>query len=260
MTWDLSVQNASVRVGSTVALAGVDLEIRAGEAVALVGPSGSGKTTLLRLLGAVLSPNDGEVRIDGKDVAGRSPAELRALRSRIGTVPQDLRLVPELRVYQNVAAGRVGRRSLFSLARDLLFPQRAALAEIHALLDRVGIEEKLYHRVDQLSGGQRQRVAVARALYQEPEILLADEPVSSVDPARARDALELLCRVAAERRLTFVTSLHHIDLAREFFPRLVGVRRGRIEFDVRSDEVDDAAIERLYSLSADELLEEGSSR
>ncbi|MCB9465235.1 MAG: ATP-binding cassette domain-containing protein [Candidatus Eisenbacteria bacterium] len=260
MTWDLSVRNASVRFGTTVALDGVDLAIKAGESVALVGPSGSGKTTLLRLLGAVLSPTAGSVRIDGTDVAQRSPRDLRALRSRIGTVPQDLRLVPELRVYQNVAAGRVGRRSFLGLTRDLLFPAQATLTEIHTLLDRVGIEEKLYHRVDQLSGGQRQRVAVARALYQEPELLLADEPVSSVDPARARDALELLCKVAAEHHLTFVTSLHHIDLAREFFPRLVGVRRGRIEFDVRSEDVDEGAIERLYSLEADELLEEGATR
>ena len=260
MTWSLEVVGATVRFGSTVALDGVDLEIGAGESVALVGPSGSGKTSLLRLLGAVLSPTEGRVLIDGRNVADRRVGELRALRSRIGTVPQDLRLVPELRVYQNVVAGRVGQRSLLGLARDLIHPAGSTLETVHELLESVGIEEKLYHRVDQLSGGQRQRVALARALYQEPEVLLADEPVSSVDPARARDALGLICRVAAERRLTLVASLHHLELAREFFPRLVGVRRGRIAFDSRREDLDDAAFERLYSLSEDELLEDGADR
>jgi phosphonate transport system ATP-binding protein len=260
VTWRLEVAGATVRFGPTVALDGVDLEIGAGESVALVGPSGSGKTTLLRLLGAVLSPTEGRVLVEGRDVADRNPGELRSIRSRIGTVPQDLRLVPELRVYQNVVAGRVGRRSLVGLARDLLFPAAATLESVHALLESVGIEEKLYHRVDQLSGGQRQRVALARALYQEPEVLLADEPVSSVDPARARGALELICRVAAEHNLTLVASLHHLELAQEFFPRLVGVRRGRIAFDSRREDLDTATFERLYSLEEGEYLEEGANR
>ena len=161
--------------------------------------------------------------------------DLRSLRARVGFIHQELNLISNLNVLQNVLLGGLGQ---ISTARALLllgFPSKSILTEVHELLERVGIGEKLYERVDRLSGGQRQRVAIARALFQKPEILLADEPVSSVDPARARSVLELLTELASERRLTLCVSLHNLELAREFFPRLVGMREGRITFDPRRE-------------------------
>ncbi len=239
---------ASVRWGETTAVSDVDLEVCAGEAVALVGPSGAGKTSLLRLLNGTLRPVKGRTFFRGRDFSSLSSGELRRVRSRIGAVPQDLALVPELRVLQNVATGRVGRQGLVGTLRDLFHPSREDLRAIHALLERVGIAEKMYQRIASLSGGQKQRVALARALWQEPDALLADEPVSSVDPARARASLELLGEIGRERGLTLVTSLHQRELARELFPRLVGMRDGRIVFDRASTDVTEAEFAALYSL------------
>ncbi len=249
-----SVEDASVRYDRVAALAGVDLEVSSGEAVGLVGPSGAGKTTLLRVLNGTLRATNGRVRVDGQDLSTATPARLRAIRASIGFVPQDLCLVPNLRVSQNVATGRLGRMSLLASFREVLWPPRASLERIHDLLERVGIGDKLFQRTDRLSGGQQQRVAVARALYQEPVALLADEPVSSVDPARARDTVELLTRVSRDRNLTLVMSLHNLELAREFFPRLVGLRGGRVVFDAASDTLPRDAFSRLYELTESELL------
>ncbi|MBK7643899.1 MAG: phosphonate ABC transporter ATP-binding protein [Planctomycetes bacterium] len=248
---------ASVWFAGRAALAGVDLEVRPGESLALVGPSGSGKTTLLRLLNAAVLPSSGEVSIDGRSLAQASPGELRELRAHVGFVHQDLCLVPNVRVLANVLAGRLGQQGLAASLRSQLFPPREEIERAAAILERVGILEKLYQRTDSLSGGQRQRVALARALYQEPRALLADEPVSAVDPARARNLVELLAEVSRERGLTLVVSLHDIALAREFFPRLVGLRAGAVVFDKATGEVGQAEIERLYSLEGLELDDDG---
>ncbi len=247
---------AGVSFHGRAALAGVDLEIRPGESLALVGPSGSGKTTLLRLLNAAVLPGTGRVEVDGRSLDGLAPAELRALRAHIGFVHQDLCLVPNVRVLANVLAGKLGQQGLLASLRTLLVPPRPEVEQVARILERVGIGEKLYQRTDSLSGGQRQRVALARALFQEPRALLADEPVSAVDPARARSMVELLAEVSRERGLTLVVSLHDIGLAREFFPRLVGLRGGRVLFDKPTAEVGTAELERLYSLEGLELADE----
>ncbi len=251
------LEGSSRRYDQIVALAPTTLTIARGERVALVGPSGSGKTTLLSLLNATVTASSGSVEISGADIAQLSPRGLRAVRSQIATIPQHLGLVPNLRVWQNVATGRIGGRGLLGGLRDLFLLPKAALAEIHHLLDRVGIEEKLYARTSQLSGGQQQRVAVARALFQNPQAILADEPVSSVDPARAASLVELLCELAAERGLTLVMSLHNLELARTHFPRLIGLRGGRIQFDQTPAELDAAAFEKLYDLGEKEMLRDG---
>ncbi len=251
------LEAAGRRYGATEALAPTDLSISRGERVALVGPSGSGKTTLLRLLNATADPTSGSVEALGSDIAALSPAGLRAVRSHIATIPQQLGLVPDMRVWQNVATGRVGTRGFLGGLRDLLLPPKATLVEIHGLLDRVGIEEKLFARTAQLSGGQQQRVAVARALYQKPEAILADEPVSSVDPARAASLVELLTGLAAEHGLTLVMSLHNLELARAHFPRLIGLRGGRVQFDQNPAKLDDTMFEKLYELGEEEMLQDG---
>jgi len=251
---------AGVTFAGRAALAGVDLEIRPGEALALVGPSGSGKTTLLRLLNAAVLPSSGSVEIDGRSLDGIAPAALRDLRARIGFVHQDLCLVPNVRVLSNVLAGKLGQQGLCASLRTLLLPPRAQIEQVARVLERVGIGEKLFQRTDSLSGGQRQRVALARALFQEPRALLADEPVSAVDPARARSMVALLAEVSRERGLTLVVSLHDIALAREFFPRLVGLRGGRVVFDRRTGEVGSGELEQLYALDGLELGDDGRER
>ena len=197
----------------------MSVTINPGERVGFVGPSGAGKTTLLRILNGTVRATAGSVRADGELIHTLSPAQLRALRGRIGFVHQDLSLVPNLRVIQNVLTGRLGSRSLLGSVKSMLFTSRSEAVDIHAILDRVGIAEKLYQRTDRLSGGQQQRIAIARAIYQRPVALLADEPVSSVDPARAKDTVALLTDIAQSERLTLCMSLHNLELARAHFPR-----------------------------------------
>ncbi|MDA1260176.1 MAG: phosphonate ABC transporter ATP-binding protein [Planctomycetota bacterium] len=242
------LRGVEVRFGGTQVLREVDLDVVAGERIALVGPSGAGKTTLLRVLNGVVQPTAGHGLMDGTDLSSLRPGELRAWRARVGFVPQDHALVPNLRVVQNVVSGRLGRRGFWSAARSLAFPTRSDLEAAHALLERVGIEEKLYARTDTLSGGQQQRVAIARALFQEPDALLADEPVASVDPARARDLIRLLTELAEERGLTLIASLHDLALAREFFPRVIGLRAGRKVVDGRPASLNEEDVRALYRL------------
>ena len=215
--------------------------------MAFLGPSGAGKTTLLRLLNGTVRPEAGRVLVDGRDVNALGSQALRRLRADIGFVHQDLRLVENLRVSQNVLSGGLGRRNLWQSARMLLAPAAGDLDRVHDLLQRVGLAEKMFQRVDRLSGGQAQRVALARALFQDPGLLVADEPVSSVDPERSREILDLLVTVCGRDGLTLLVSLHDPDLARRFFPRLVGLRQGRIVFDLPSSDMTGAVAADLYT-------------
>lgn len=231
----ITVKDATRRYGATSALSGsgVSLSLAPGEKVALIGPSGSGKTTLLRLLGLQEKPTSGNVNTLGYDLYenSTSSASIRETRSKIGILPQDLGLVANLRVIQNIILGRSGTRRTFRTIRDLLFPSKTDRAEIFTTLQRLDIEQKMYDRTDSLSGGQRQRVALARTLFQGAEILLADEPLSAVDPARGRDVLKLLTSLSDDDGLSLIVSLHQVELAREFFPRIIGLKNGQIVFD-----------------------------
>ncbi len=245
----LELEEVSVLFGGqTRALNGLNLRVGPGERVGFVGPSGAGKTTLLRLLSGTQRPTSGAVRFNSQDIKQLSLGQLREVRRRIGTIHQDLSLVPNLRVLHNVLAGRLGGRSILGSARLMLFPPPQDVERVHEILEMVGIADKLYERTDRLSGGQRQRVAVARALFQEPSVLLADEPVSSVDPARARETVELLVDISQRAGLTLCMSLHNLELAREFLPRLVGLRDGVAIFDRPTDRLDDRDFYSLYEL------------
>jgi phosphonate transport system ATP-binding protein len=242
------LRGVSVDFDGTRVVDDVSFAIDPGERVTVVGPSGAGKTTLLRLMNGTVFPTEGSVEVGGMDLASLAPRALRAVRAKIGFVHQDHCLVPNLRVSQNVAAGKLGQRGFLAASRAMIAPPRSEVEEIHALLERVGIAEKLFQRTDRLSGGQQQRVAIARALFQEPTALLADEPVASVDPARARDVIALLLELAHERELTLVACMHDLELAREFFPRTIGLRQGRVQFDAPTADVAESAFRELYRL------------
>jgi len=244
----VSLREVTVSYGAHRALVGVDLEVAAGERVALVGPSGAGKSTLLRLCNGAAAPSSGQVTVLGHDLSRCSARELRAVQRQVGTVHQQLHLVGPLRVVHNVNAGRLGTwsslRALTSLVRPLeVGSARDALA-------RTGMQHKLFERTDRLSGGEQQRVALARVLVQQPEVVLADEPVSSLDPARSEEVMRLLTEVVADGRRSLLVSLHDFDLARRLCDRVVGLREGRVVFDLPADEVSDRLGAQLYRICA----------
>ena len=240
----VSLQGVHVRFGRLTALEGVDLEVHAGERVALVGPSGAGKSTLLSLLNGTLEPAAGRASVLGRDLAHLRPRELRDLRRRIGTIHQQFDLVGPLRVVHNVNAGRLGEWSLARAALSLLSPRDVRAAE--AALRRTGIAEKLFERTDRLSGGQQQRVALARVLVQDPEVILADEPISNLDPTRGREVMDLLRDLAVESGKTLVVSVHAFEYALSHCQRVVGLRAGRVVLDAPVAEVDPLMVEALY--------------
>ena len=233
--------------GTTTALRDVTLRIGAGERVAVLGASGAGKSTLLGVLGGTVAPTSGEVRVHGARPAALSGPALRRLRARTGSVSQSLDLVGPLRVVHNVNAGRLAGWSLPRAAWSLLRPQ--GLAEARAALDRVALGDRLFDRCDELSGGQQQRVALARLLVQDPELVLADEPVSSLDPALTAHVLAVLGDLAADRSRTLVMSLHDPALAVRTCDRLIGLREGGVQLDVATAELAPGVLDELYAAS-----------
>lgn len=244
----LRVSKLSHRYGANQALSDISLEIDQGEQVALIGSSGCGKTTLLNLLGTRLSASEGGLTILDDNPNQLKPSDIRKLRTKIAMIPQHLGLVPNVRVIRNVLNGGLGKIGLLSTLRQLLWLKENERMKVFDLLKRTGISEKIYDRTDSLSGGQQQRVSVARALYQKPSIILADEPVSAVDPERAKDTISLLTQLSKEENVTLIVSLHNLELAREFFPRLVGLRHGEIKFDRSPDELSKEECQSLYQL------------
>ncbi|MGE4407264.1 phosphonate ABC transporter ATP-binding protein [Pseudomonas sp.] len=232
------------------ALRGIDLQIAQGERVAIIGPSGAGKTTLLRLLATSLKPDQGQLELLGQQPWRLSAVARQRLRTRIGLIHQAPPLPPRQRVITAVLAGRLGQWSLPKSLLSLVYPlDRQGAAEA---LGRLDLADKLYMRCDQLSGGQLQRVGIARMLYQAPELILADEPVSAMDPVLAAYTLGVLNRETQRRNATLLASLHAVELALEHFPRIVGVRDGRILFDKPTAQVSPDELAALY---ANEQLE-----
>jgi phosphonate transport system ATP-binding protein len=240
------LDGVSVSYGGRPALTDVDLLVRAGERVALVGPSGAGKSTLLGLCAGAVRPSEGGVEVLGEPIAALRPAGLTSVRRRIGSIHQRLHLVGRLRVVHNVNAGRLGEWSTWQALGSLVRPRDLQVAR--EALARLGIEDKLLERTDTLSGGEQQRVALARVLVQDPDLVLADEPVSSLDPARADDVMRLLCGTVATPSRALVVSLHDFELAVRWCDRVVGLREGRVLFDVSAAEVGSRLRDQLYSL------------
>ena len=242
----LALQGAGfVHPNGQRALQAVTLSVGAGERVAVIGPSGAGKTTLLRLAAASLRPTTGQVAVLGSDPWALGAAELRRLRARVGMVHQSPPIPPQQRVVTAILAGRLGSWSAWRAMRSLLVP--ADIAGAHEALSRFDLGERLFDRCDQLSGGQLQRVGIARVIYQRPELILADEPVSALDPTLAHGAIGQLVAQSEATGATLCASLHAVDLALRWFPRIVGMRAGEVVFDQPAAAVTPQMLAELYA-------------
>ena len=226
-------------------LKGIDLTIPGRGLTAIIGPSGTGKSTLIRCINRLVEPTSGEIIFRGTDLARlRSRAELRAARRRIGMVFQEYNLVERLSVMENLLCGRLGYLPAWR-AWLRLYPA-ADIARAFDLLDKVGLPGYATRRADALSGGQRQRVGIARAIMQDPDILLADEPTSSLDPKTSVEIMELMVGLAAERGIPVVVNMHNVELARRFATRIVGMTGGEVVYDGPPDGLGDDILLRIY--------------
>jgi phosphonate transport system ATP-binding protein len=226
------------------ALKGVSFTVDKGQVVGLIGPSGAGKSTLIRCINRLVEPTGGGIFLNDTDLARLGGADLRKARRRIGMIFQEYALVERLTVMENVLSGRLGYVSFW---RSLLrrFPQ-ADIDKAFALLDRVGLAEHADKRADELSGGQRQRVGIARALEQDPELLLVDEPTASLDPKTSRQIMRLILEICRERQLPAVINIHDVMLAKMFVDRIIGLTAGEIVFDGPPEALDDSVLTRIY--------------
>lgn len=211
------------------ALKGISLEVPKGEVMALIGPSGAGKSTLIRCINRLVEPTSGSIRLDGQELTRLGSSALRKARRKMGMIFQEYALVERLTVMENVLSGRLGYvgfwRSYFRR-----FPA-TDIDEAFRLLERVGLDHMVDKRADELSGGQRQRVGIARALIQNPALLLVDEPTASLDPKTSRQIMRLITELCQERNLAAIINIHDVPLARMYCPRIVGLRHGETVFD-----------------------------
>ncbi len=237
--------------GQVHALRGLSFSIEKGEFLVVIGLSGSGKSTLLRCINRLIEPTEGKIWLDGTDVARLSAKRMRRVRRRIGMIFQQFNLVDRATTVRNVLTGRLGYmpgwRSLLGLFSSQ--DKRTALAN----LERVGLRDKAYARVDELSGGQRQRVGIARALMQKPEILLADEPVSALDPATSHSIMQYLEQMNRQDGVTVIASLHFLSLARRYGTRIIALKDGQLVFDGPPKTIDNAKFKEIYGEDAEEV-------
>lgn len=241
----LSIENLNktYRTGDK-ALSDVSFEIGKGQVVGLIGPSGAGKSTLIRCINRLVEPSGGAVRLNGQDLTRLGARDLRRARRRIGMIFQEYALVERLTVMENVLSGRLGYLPFW---RSFLrrFPA-ADIEKAYRLLDRVGLAAHVNKRADALSGGQRQRVGIARALEQDPELLLIDEPTASLDPKTSRQIMRLIVEICRESGLPAIINIHDVVLAQQFTDRIIGLQAGRIVFDGPPSALTEAALTRIY--------------
>jgi phosphonate transport system ATP-binding protein len=241
----LRLERLSKRYGTGgQALAGVSLVVPRGQVLALIGPSGAGKSTLIRCVNRLIEPSEGRVFVGGTEVTALGRRELRAARRRIGMIFQEYALVERLTVMENVVSGSLGR---YGFWRSLLrkFPADG-IRRAFELLERVGLEGMQDKRADELSGGERQRVGIARALHQEPELLLVDEPTASLDPRTSLRVMRLIVELCRERALTVVINMHDVPLATRFADRIVGLGSGAVVFDGAPAALTTARLTEIY--------------
>ncbi|CAK13898.1 phosphonate ABC transporter ATP-binding protein [Pseudomonas entomophila] len=241
----IRLQEAGLRHGQVQALNNVDLQIGKGERVAIIGPSGAGKSSLLHLMATAVRPSAGQLDLLGEQPWLLTSGARQRLRARVGLVHQAPPLPPRQRVVTAVLAGRLGQWGTLRGLLNLIHPSDVPGAR--EVLAELGMVDKLFVQCGQLSGGQLQRVGIARALYQQPEVLLTDEPVSAMDPVLADHSLALLNRHAQAHGVTLVASLHAVELALAHFPRIIGIRAGEVAFDCPAEAVTPTMLDALYA-------------
>jgi phosphonate transport system ATP-binding protein len=246
-----SVSHPAATATAPPALKQLSLTLAPGEQVAVIGPSGAGKTTLLQLMACALKPSQGRLLLGEHAPWQMRTGALQQLRGTLFLAPQVPPLPPRQRVVTSVLAGRLPGMGLWASLSSLFYPRDMALAA--SALAQFDLAEKLFERVDRLSGGERQRVGLARLVASNAQLLLVDEPLSALDPERARQALHTLSTVARARGATLVATLHHVDMALQHFPRIVGLRDGELAFDLPADQVTPARLRELYASHLDEL-------
>ncbi len=247
----VSARHPAARPGAAVALHAISLQVAAGEQMAVIGPSGAGKTTLLQVMACSLRPPEGRLALDGVDPWRLPRSALQRLRGRLFMAPQTPPLPPRQRVVTAVLAGALPAMGLWASLRSLAYP-----TDIAGAFDALGhfdLGDKLFDRVDRLSGGERQRVGLARALMAPASLWLIDEPLSALDPTRALQATTALVDAARVRQATLVATLHQVDMALAYFPRIVGLRDGVLVFDLPTAQVTPDRLARLYAQHEDEL-------
>ncbi len=235
----------------TRAVDGVSLDIQRGEFVVLIGLSGSGKSSLLRCINRLVEPTSGRIVFDGADVTRASGPELRRIRRRIGMIFQSFNLVRRASVLSNTLSGRLGYRTTWRTIVSR--PSAQDVIAAFENLGRVGIADKAYARADALSGGQQQRVGIARALMQRPDLMLADEPVASLDPATSHSVMKYLEEINKKDGITVICSLHFLSLARRYGTRVVALKGGKVAFDGQPSEIDERRFKEIYGEDAIEV-------
>ncbi|RAU18113.1 phosphonate ABC transporter ATP-binding protein [Nitrincola tibetensis] len=241
----LTIQSLSKRYNTgDKALTQVNIQIPKGQVVALIGPSGAGKSTLIRCVNRLVEPTEGQVFLGDTQITKLNTRQLRSARRRMGMIFQDYALIDRLSVMENVLSGYLGYTGFW---RSFLrrYPQDV-IVEAFRLLERVGLESFIDKRADELSGGQRQRVGIARALLQNPQILLVDEPTASLDPKTSRQIMRLIRELCAERQLSAIINIHDVHLAQQFADRIIGLRAGEVVFDGQPDALDTEMLTLIY--------------
>jgi len=253
----LKLEDVSRRFGDFTAVKNVSLTIPQGQMVGVIGRSGAGKSTLLRMLNRLIDPSDGIIRFNETRVSSLSGAGLRNWQRDCAMIFQQFNLVPRLNVLTNVLLGRLNHRStLLNLIGSFSIEERAMAI---ASLERLGIAQTALQRAGTLSGGQQQRVAIARALMQQPKMLLADEPIASLDPMNAKIVMDSLRSINEEEGITVITNLHTLDTARSYCERVIGMSAGAVVFDGPASELTRAAVKMIYGADGDELSEDITS-
>lgn len=250
---NVTARHPAASAEARAAISQLSLTIASGEHVAVIGPSGAGKTTLLQLLGAALKPSHGQILMDSESVWSLPMRKLQRQRGRLFYAPQSPPLPPRQRVIVSLLAAKLPELSLWSSLSNLIYPQ--SVEEVAQALSQFDLTEKLWERVDRLSGGERQRVGLARALLAPAGLWLVDEPLSALDPTRARQAIATLLREARARNVTLVTTLHQVNVATAEFPRVLGLREGRLVFDLPGKEVTQERLAELYAQFEYELAQ-----
>lgn len=240
----LEIKNLTVEYGNFRAIDNVSFTIKDGEFVAVIGSSGGGKSSLMKAINLLVKPKSGSIKIDGEEMTALSSRKLRMKRRKIGFVFQDYNLIDRLSVIENVLTGRLGYKSSLKSLLGIFSKEEYENAE--KALEKVGLSEKLFVRGDELSGGQKQRVAIAKALVQEPKIILADEPVASLDVNSSKIIMEYFKEINRVQGITVIINIHDVNIALKYADRVIALKKGKIVFDGKGSEITDDVLKRVY--------------